>query len=150
MPMRNKTSTSVVRRRGGGRGQPGAGIARACTQGLHASRLAHDSVGLETALAATWSALANPRHCRNGGVLDMLCSEPAEVARERMLPEAARRALVELEPTHRVVAATLVQWLGTNVGRAFLVEAFASAGFELTYSRREAARPPHELSGVAP
>ena len=47
-------------------------------------------------------------------------------------------------PTQRdaTVAATVIQWLGTGVGRAFLASAFKSGGYKLTIEKMEESELP--------
>lgn len=79
-------------------------------EGVCSGRLAHDPASLENAFAAEWSKENTPVHGTNlgGGILqDLVC---------RSLPSPF------LSNRERQIAATAIQWLGTNCGRAFLWE----------------------------
>lgn len=107
-------------------------------RGLRAYRLATDPLGFELAFANEWEKECKGHPSLNGGwgILDLLCSESTDKASWLGLGYGPRRLLVELDDTHRAVAATVVQWLGTNVGRSFLDEAFKAAGYTLRYEKR--------------
>jgi hypothetical protein len=107
-------------------------------RGLHAERLQNDPLGLEVALAERWALECQGRHGVSGGrgVLDLLCSEADDIDIWLGLGHGHRKPLVELDDSHRTVAATVIQWLGTNVGRGFLEEAFSAAGYVLRYQKR--------------
>ena len=114
-------------------------------RGLRAYRLASDQLGFERALAERWDKECRGTSCVNGGwgALDLLCSEPDITGTWLGLGYGGRTPLVHLDDTHRAVAATVIQWLGTNVGRSFLDEAFKAAGYTLRYEKR----PNAEVSG---
>lgn len=42
-----------------------------------------------------------------------------------------RRAVIRITPTHRFVVATVIQWLGSNVGFSFLQNCLEKCGYDL-------------------
>jgi hypothetical protein len=69
----------------------------------------------ETAFYEEWMEYSKLRHCHDLGVLETLMS--GDVAGGDLLTLRDKR-----------IAARLMQWLGTNVGRGFLVQALRRAG----------------------
>lgn len=103
---------------------------------LNMVRLLDDPQGFELELAKLWANWCHgQRHINDGiGALDLICSEPVMPSQ---FGKKGIRPLVELDDTHRAVAATVVQWMGSNVGRSFLVEAFRNAGWNLRLDKIE-------------
>jgi hypothetical protein len=107
-------------------------------RGLLSHRLATDPLGMETALAVRWDHECRGSEYVNGGwgILDVLCSEADDKSSWMGLGYGSRKQIIALDDSHRAVAATVIQWLGTNVGLCFLQDAFRDAGYTLTYDKR--------------
>lgn len=106
--------------------------------GLHASRINHPSSELEKAFAEQWHE-ENDEGKKWAGttrVLDALLRKDG--APTRALSGFDDRPYHFGEPpTQRdaTVAATVVQWLGSTVGRCFLEESLERAGWKLIRTR---------------
>lgn len=91
--------------------------------GFFAERLAHESGEAERAFADRWKYYNEHFH-----VLQHLTQ------REKGSPFAGAfrfEPIIELTPRDAAVAATVVQWLGSNVGQGFLAEACALFGAKI-------------------
>jgi hypothetical protein len=89
--------------------------------------MANDEVGrLEKALADLWAEENKPRGYLNygQGILQDLFFKPRDIWGCGVCEH-------EVTKSERYVAATVVQWLGTSCGRAFLEDAFKRAGWKL-------------------
>lgn len=80
----------------------------------------------ERAFAETWFKENEPiSGINNGnGILQDLFFENRNLHQRKMLHE--------ITPIERRIVATVIQWLGTNVGMSFLSDCFKKAGYELT------------------
>lgn len=94
----------------------------------YARTRAQDCVGdLERALSDQWVLENQPilwLNFGNGLLQDLFCKRAGVVG----MDVHANHLVTDSE---RMVAATVVQWLGTNCGREFLEKAFARAGWKL-------------------
>jgi hypothetical protein len=95
--------------------------------GIHASRCEHASSALEKAFAEQWQ-VDNDKW----KVLDLLLRSDGPQTRP-LSGFDDRPYHFGDPPTERdaTVAATVIQWLGSNVGRCFLEEAFDRAGYDV-------------------
>ena len=96
--------------------------------GLHASRLSHPCSAREEAFAKRWRKENDPPSFLNHGVgvLDHLL----------YLSPEQDRFTGESTPREEQVAATVIQWLGTNCGFSFLEEALKDCGFTIREARQ--------------
>ncbi len=109
--------------------------------GLHTDRLkqgAHSAC--EIAFAEQWKS-ANINSDMVRLLLTADCAADAEGAFyvSHVLGGCAhaRHPIGPATKRDRVVAATVIQWLGTNCGRAFLADALRKAGYSITEDRRK-------------
>jgi hypothetical protein len=93
-------------------------------RGYYYERTKHNP--LEKALADGWEKENIPQAGRNygHGLLQDLFME-----RERPFIRSAK-PIHRITDDERMIAATVVQWLGTNCGRSFLEECMKEAGYE--------------------
>jgi hypothetical protein len=95
-------------------------------EGFHIERtLINDPVGrLEKALSDLWKEENVPTKNVNygKGILQDLCCS---------VKKGHGVEFYDLDEHSRTVAATVVQWLGTNIGRCFLENAYRDAGWEI-------------------
>ena len=96
-------------------------------KGLHTHRLTHPASALERAFAEQWD-VENERKGLCEPVLQLLLYQRAPKKGE--VPVSPFGTIVDGIPTEREqeVAATVIQWLGTNVGYCFLEMALAKVG----------------------
>lgn len=80
---------------------------------------------LEAAFARRWEQENEDRPGVSGGMLQMLFMKPS---RNNLLFELPERMIT---PTDRYVVATVVQWLGSNVGLSFLNECLRECGMTI-------------------
>jgi hypothetical protein len=101
-------------------------------EGLHSHRLRCDDPGLELEFAALWAEWCRGRKGINSGVgtFDMLTTEP-HADDPLMMIWRSRRPTIAVDDSHKAVAATVVQWLGTNIGQSFIHEAMRRAGYKV-------------------
>lgn len=109
-------------------------------RGFHQHRLEFtDDVGrLETELALLWEKENAAVHGTDHGLglLQNLCVSRGNHPFQLF---SGAKIIHKVTDDERRVVATVVQWLGTNIGRAFLETAFRNAGWEITM--RPAATP---------
>lgn len=95
----------------------------------------NDHVGrLEKALAEKWEEDNKPNaglNFGNGTLQDLFCR------RGQVLYDMEH----EITASERMVAATVVQWLGTNIGRCFIESAFRRAGWSIQMKPNAGALP---------
>lgn len=84
--------------------------------GQDAGRLFQEGRELERAFVAAWITM-NEKNYANGRLLDIIMGENWTVTKR-----------------DSQVAATIIQWLGTNVGMGFLRRAFTEGGLKITGS----------------
>lgn len=101
-------------------------------EGLHSYRMRCDDPGLELEFAALWAEWCRGRKDINSGVgtFDFLTTDPHPDDPLMMIWQS-RRAKIAVDDSHRAVAATVVQWLGTNIGQSFIHEAMRRAGYRM-------------------
>jgi hypothetical protein len=91
--------------------------------GFHAKRteFKDDTGRLEKSLANLWNKENQPKKNVNFGmgILQDLCYKH----------RGEYHCVIDEE--HRAVVATIIQWLGTNIGRCFLEQAFREAGWKI-------------------
>lgn len=92
-------------------------------------RLNHDPQAIETTFAELWEEENTPRAGRRYTILQALLSKhvttPGGWHTDRLEP------IYEINQRDAHIAATVIQWLGTNVGFAFLCRVLNKAGYEL-------------------
>ena len=110
-----------------------AGAAGSADRGLHRTRVEiDDHTGrLEKALADLWESknIPDPSLNYGCGLLQNLCLRGSRYA---LSPSDRVQVLHKVTDDERRVVATVVQWLGTPVGRCFLEEAFRKAGWSIS------------------
>lgn len=100
---------------------PGLALLPLLHRGAHADRLASVTGGLERAFAREWERLNEPPE----RYLALLLDDRPQTPQTTRYPQPVSQRDAR-------VAATVVQWLGTNVGRAFLSRVLQGEGFEST------------------
>jgi hypothetical protein len=111
--------------------------------GIHASRCEHPSSALEKAFAEQWR-----NENKTFGVLDALMRAADTVDQNVFSPLGDSRPYQFADGvTQRdaTVAASIIQWLGSNVGRCFLEEALKRAGYQLIRTGRSVRDDPRRL-----
>jgi hypothetical protein len=114
--------------------------------GIHASRCEHPSSALEKAFAEQWR-----NENKTFGVLDALMRAADTVDQNVFSPLGDSRPYQFADGvTQRdaTVAASIIQWLGSNVGRCFLEEALKRAGYQLIRTGRSVRDDPSD-TGLA-
>ncbi len=98
--------------------------------GVRTERLAYDPKDIENALSSHWKSENKKNRGVNFGygILQDLFIEHLGSPFNLMSPQ---RCLLKITNRDRLIAATVVQWLGTNCGFCFLREALAKAGYEI-------------------
>lgn len=101
-------------------------------EGLHSHRLRCADPGAELEFAALWAEWCRGRKNINSGVgtFDMLMTD-AHPDDPLMMIWKSRLPKIAIDDSHRAVAATVVQWLGTNIGQSFIHEAMLRAGYRM-------------------
>lgn len=104
-------------------------------QSLHASRLKYDSFGSrrEAILAKRWDKEQHPPCFLNGGIgvlAHLVTSKHVEhgifSGGPEIVPDPSKLTQRDAD-----VAATVIQWLGTNCGFCFLEECLKEMGYEV-------------------
>lgn len=101
--------------------------------GFHTHRLNFDNSDLENAFSEKWAKENKPDRALNygGGILQDLFYRPEAAGFKLFTPKRA----LEITNRDRMVAATVVQWLGSNVGFCFLEECLKKAGYSIKYKK---------------
>ena len=107
-------------------------------RGLHAHRLRPDTTNpRERAFMEQWDWEHEAKYGRDllGVLFGIPCTQDDEGAvREYGTIDQYRQYPLGLPTSRdRIVAATVVQWLGTNVGLSFLFEALRRVGYEIQW-----------------
>ncbi len=108
-------------------------------EGVETGRLDHPSSDIERALAELWKGW-NSHENISGPALYFLLNPHALGSPPSGFGLFHPVGTQLGEPSQRdaTVAATIIQWLGTNIGRLFLVEAFSRAEYELVWKKKTA------------
>jgi len=94
-------------------------------KGLHVKRIKYNP--LEESLARLWAEECKPVSWLNYG---MGLVQDLFVFIDKSWPYRAKKVMW-LTKRERMVAATCIQWLGTNCGRAFLDKALEDCGYKI-------------------
>lgn len=100
--------------------------------GFHLDRVRCEHNPLEAALVECWRKENQPLG-RTPTLWSLLCRDPWSLLRSESERPDALRYVTQRDAR---VAATIVQWMGTNCGRDFLERAYREAGWNLTFRRR--------------
>lgn len=102
--------------------------------GLHRQRLEYpcEQTTREQAFADTWERYAGKEHNALRHLMLVGRQDPLSIFGDQ------REAAISLTQEHATLAATVVQWLGTNVGFGFLEEALRGAGYRVVKEARDA------------
>ena len=90
-------------------------------RGYNAHRLEHPESNLEKLYAEAWDELCQPK-LHTLSMPDSLFCGPKKDMFNPIVPPPNR---TELTDRDRMVAATVIQWLGSNVGNSFVREVLA-------------------------
>ena len=98
--------------------------------GVFTNRLDFDKRGLEKAFSEKWRK-ENDKKRRRGlnfglGILQDLFYYP-----HFQFHDSMNKPLLEVTKRERVIVATVIQWLGTNVGLSFLEEVLKESGYKI-------------------
>ncbi len=94
--------------------------------GFYTKRLEYDEFDLENSLSKNWKAEQKRKNINYGhGILQDLFINPSG----SMFKNDS--ALTKITDRDRLIAATVIQWLGTNCGMCFLNEAMIEAGYKI-------------------
>lgn len=100
-------------------------------ESLHKDRLDHPASALERAYAAAWRE-ENVKSWQFGGpLLQVLLTVGPENPFAIFVDTEKRKRVYEVNQRDAHVAATVVQWLGTNIGRMFVEDILKGEGFKL-------------------
>ncbi len=105
---------------------------------FHRTQIEDDQGRLERELASYWEKMNKPR--RGQGVdpiLPTLLNPTAIIGGNMGLYSSVGTQLGEVTERDAIVAATIFQWCGTNIGRSSLIVAFEKAGFKLSFEKIE-------------
>lgn len=105
--------------------------------GRWSSRLKHDNPR-EASFAAEWARENDPSH-RTMSTLEHLlygCGHGNESPHSPACQAIPTLPIDNLSERDRVVAATVMQWLGSNVGFDFLDSALRACGYEIVMKKR--------------
>lgn len=110
-------------------------------EGKHRERMEREchSTDRERAFAEAWAKENTPEPWLNGGVgtLDhLLCVEPTGRGAHGGLIQEMKR-IKDLKQEEATAAATVIQWLGTNVGFCFLQQALNNCGYQVVMKRTD-------------
>lgn len=102
--------------------------------GWRTDRLSYDPNDIENALSSHWKKENKKEaHINHGqGILQDLFYETEGNPMNLMNPV---QRVMKINNRDRLVAATVVQWLGTNCGKCFLNEALKDAGYEIVKTK---------------
>lgn len=104
-------------------------MSKPINRGAFHERTKSEHSKIEKALADAWEKENEPNRSIGFGyglLQDLFCKPD-----ERFGYAAGGTATKVLTDDERMVAATAIQWLGSNCGWAFLQEALSSAGFKI-------------------
>lgn len=108
-------------------------------RGLHASRLdaPGGSTERERAFADAWNEAQESHDAL--AHLFIACAKQGEIGAYKPMgpfgPAFAKKPLGEMTERDEIVAATVMQWLGTNVGFDYVTKALKNAGYEIRQTR---------------
>jgi hypothetical protein len=95
--------------------------------GLYSDRLKFDEQGRETAFSEHWTKENISAAYRYGILQDLFIHSTQPLAPLR----DERTCLIKIQNRDRLIVATIIQWLGSNVGWCWLNEAVNKAGYKI-------------------
>jgi len=108
---------------------------RVHTKGASADRLEHPTSYREKGFVEQWE-----RENQNTDMVRCLLNKPRGIIGVIQTPYDGL-PLEEISERDRVVAATIVQWLGSNVGWSFIEEALGRSGFQIIKTKESVTAP---------